>query len=266
MKINYKNTALSLLDNPMSFPMNVPEYTKVMTLAEEEDFKYSIRMAVSTAGFKEAWKNNVQYVTRPFWDAYARSQSKIKTVVQETAFEEAGTLIIPWKDHTQTIFYALRTNGVKESWDYEVMIMMFTKSPHSEEFGLDLFLYLSKEDNDCRERIWKGFEEQGRDIAYWIADLMCFKTFLKYAEVETKIVNAKRKEKHLGEKYVNETDYKVQILDSTYFTTISRTDGFGVRGHFRFQPWGPGLTQKRLQWIEAYQKEGYTKTAKILSQ
>lgn len=193
MKINYKNTALSLLDDPMKFPMYIPEYTKEMTLGEEKEFEHSIRMAVSTAGFKKDWKENVQYVTRPFWDAYARSQSKIKTVVQETVFEEAGTLIIPWKDHTQTFFYALRTNGQKENWDYEVMIMLFTKSPHSEEFGLDLFIYLSKEAEDCRERIWKGFVDQGRESSYWIADLMCFKTFLKYADVETKIVNAKRK-------------------------------------------------------------------------
>lgn len=74
------------------------------------------------------------------------------------------------------------------------------------------------------------------------------------------------KEKHLGEKYVNETNYKVEILDSTYFTTISRTEGFGVNGHFRFQPWGPNMSQRKLQWIAAYEKEGYTRKAKILSQ
>jgi hypothetical protein len=267
MKINYKNTALSILDDTKTFPFYLPEYTKEMNFVEEEKFKYSIRMAVSTSGFIESWKSNVQYVTRPFWDAYAKSQGKIKSVVQETEFEDAGTLIIPWKNHTQTIFYALRTNGKKgEEWDYEVLIQMFTKSPHHHEFGLDLFVYMAKQGEDFRERIWKGFVEQRRDSSYWIADLMCFKTFLKYVDVETKIVNANKKEKHLGEKYVNETNYKVQILDSTYFTTISRTEGFGVSGHFRLQPWGPGLTQKRLQWISAYEKDGYTKRAKILIQ
>lgn len=267
MKINYKNTALSLLDDPTKFPFYLPEYTKDMTLVEEETFKYSIRNAVATSGFIDSWKNNVQYVTRPFWDAYSRSQSKIKSVVQETVFEEAGTLIIPWKNHTQTIFYALRTNGQKgDEWDYEVLIQMYTKSPHSDEFGLDLFVFMAKEGEDFRERIWKGFVEQGRDSSWWIADLMCFKTFLKYVDVETKIVNANKKEKHLGEKYVNETNYKVQILDSTYFTTISRSEGFGVKGHFRLQPFGTGMSQKRLQWIADYQKEGYTKKAKILNQ
>lgn len=266
MKISYKNTALGVLDNPDKFEFYLPEYTVAMTLGDEETFKYSVKQAIITSGFKENWLNNIQYVTAPFHQAYVKSQSKIKTVVMETVFEEAGTLIIPWKNHTQTIFYAIRTNGQKEQWDYEVLILMFTKSPHSEEFGLDLFVYLSKESSDFRERIWKGFLETGRDSSWWIADLMCFKTFLKYAEVETKIVNGNRREKHLGEKYVNEVPYKVQILDSTYFTTISRTDGFGVRGHFRLQPYGPSMAQKRLKWISAYEKEGYTRTAKIITQ
>ena len=265
MKINYKNTALSFLEDPLTFPFYVPEYSIEMTLGEEEEFKYSIRKAVLTSDFKESWLNNIQYVTKPFHEAYSRSQSKIKSVVTETIFEEAGTLIIPWKNHTQTIFYALRTNGEKIDWDYEVMIIMFTKSPHSDEFGLDLFVYLSKEDKDFRERIWKGFIDQQRDSSWWIADLMCFKTFLKYADIETKIVNGKRKENHLGQKYVNETIYKVQILDSTYFTTISRTEGFGVRGHFRLQPFGSNLSNKKLIWITDYQKTGYTKQAKILN-
>lgn len=146
------------------------------------------------------------------------------------------------------------------------MIMMFTKSPHSEEFGLDCFVYLSKADKDYREYIWKGFLDQGRDCAWWVSEILLFKTFLKYADIETKIVNGKRREKHCGEKYVNETNHKVEILDSTYFTTISRTEGFGVSGHFRFQPFGPGMAQKRLQWIADYQKSGYTRTAKILTQ
>jgi hypothetical protein len=264
MKINYKNTALGILENPDDFPIYIPEYTVPMTLGEEETFKYGVRQAIKSSGFKDDWLNNIQYVTGPFYKAYQKSANKIKAVVTETEFEEAGTLILPWHNHTQTIFYALRTNGDKDNWEYEVLITMITKSPHSEEFGLDLFVYMAKEGSDFIERIWKGFLEQGRDSLWWITDLMIFKTFLKHVEVETKIVNGKKKEKHLGEKYVNETDYKVQILDSPYFTTISRTEGFGVSGHFRWQPYGPGMSQKRLQWISDYVKEGYTRTATIL--
>lgn len=267
MKINYKNTALGLLNDPSTFKFYLPEYTKEMTLAQEEEFKFSIKTAVASSGFNEHWLKNIQFVTMPFWNAYARSQAKIRTVVQQTEFEDAGTLIIPWKNHTQTIFYALRTNGkTGDDWNYEVMIQLFTKSPHSEKFGLDLFVYMSNTFEDFRERIWKGFVDQGRDSSYWIADLMCFKTFLRYCDIETKIVNAKRKDRHLGEKYVNETDSNVEILDSTYFTTISRTEGFGVNGHFRLQPHGPNNSKRKLIWISDFEKSGYTRQAKILSQ
>lgn len=265
MKINYKNTALGFIKDPENFPFYLPDYTHEMTFAEGEAFKKSIIKSTNGSGFKESWLTNIQYVTMPFYDAYNRSRDKIRPEVTSVEFQEAGTLIIPWPRHTQTIFYAIQTTGKKENWEYSVLMMIFTKSPHSEKFGLDLFVYLSNRDEDFIERIWKGYVDSGRDSSWWIADLMCFKTFLKYVEAETKIVNAKRKEKHCGEKYVNETDYKVEILNSTYFTTISRTEGFGVTGHFRMQPYGPGLSQKRLQWISDYQKTGYTRQAKILN-
>jgi hypothetical protein len=264
MKINYKNTALGFLEDPMNFKIYCPEYTTEMTLQEEKQFIDSLREATLKNPLREQWLNNVQYVTVPFYEAYHKAAPKIKPMIQQTAFEEAGTLIIPWKGHTQTIFYGLLANGNKENWQYEVMLIMFTKSPHHDEFGLDLFVYLGyRNDANYRERLWKGFADQGRDVSWWIADLMQFKTFLQHADVETKFVSGGRREKHLGEKYVNETKYKIEVLDSTYFTTISRTEGFGVTGHFRWQPYGPGRSGKKLIWISDFVKEGYTRTAKI---
>lgn len=270
MKINYKNTALGFLEDPMNFKIYCPEYTTAMSLKEEKEFIDSLRKAFLNSPMREHWLTNIQYVTVPFYEAYCKAAPKIKEMIPQTQFEEAGTLIIPWQGHVQTIFYGLLANGNKEDWQYEVMLIMFTKSRLTDEFGLDLFVYLPKKGDEAnadkyRELMWKGFHDQGRDVSWWIADLMRFMTFLKYADTETKFVNGGRKEKHLGEKYINETKYKVEILDSTYFTTISRTEGFGVRGHFRWQPWGPGMTQKKLIWISDFVKEGYTRTAKILT-
>jgi hypothetical protein len=208
-------------------------------------------------------------VTQPFYKAYWQSRYKIKEVVQNTAFEDSGTLIIPWPNHVQTFFYVIRMNGDKENWDYEIMLTLFTRATgrdhEQDSFGLDLCIYIGKEEKQFADIVWKGFTDQGRDQVWWLTELMCFKTFLKFAEVQTKIVNGKRKEVHLGEKYLND-NRRIEILDSTYFTTISRTEGFGVKGHFRLQPWGPGLCNKRLQWISDFEKHGYTRKAKILSQ
>jgi hypothetical protein len=70
------------------------------------------------------------------------------------------------------------------------------------------------------------------------------------------------------QKYVNESAEAVEILDSTWFTTIVRSAGFMVGaatgGFFRLQPCGPGLTEKKLIWIGPYEKKGYTKRAKVV--
>lgn len=90
--------------------------------------------------------------------------------------------------------------------------------------------------------------------------------FLKYCELETKIIKSNGRANHIGVKYVNETKSAIEVLDSTWFTTIVKSDGFMVRGHFRFQPYGPNNSLRRLQWIDGFEKEGYTRTAKVLNQ
>jgi len=265
MKINYNNTALGILDNPDSFNFHLPLHT-IPTMTEQEDrqFGNSVINAFKNSGMIKEFKKNIQYVTQPFYEAYHRSHSKIREIVLKEKFHEAGTLIIPWPHHTQTIFYFISTNGDEENWVYKILYVMFTKTPKLDTPELGVFVTMNKEDMSFKDFIWKGFVDQGRDSGWFVADLILFKTFLRYAEPETKIVCGQKKEKHCGEKYVNETNRKVEILDSTYFTTISRTEGFGVSGHFRWQPYGPGMSNKRLQWIADYEKHGYTRKAKIL--
>lgn len=89
--------------------------------------------------------------------------------------------------------------------------------------------------------------------------------FLQYAEVQTKIVNNKTGKKKIGsEKYINQTEIPVEVIDSHYYTTIMRTEGFGVRGHMRKQHYGPGRMEWKLIWIQDFEKKGYTRKAKIL--
>lgn len=270
MKISYKNTALSFLDDPFNFPMHTPGEGYSTTLDKAGDLRLlrGLQAQFAEPEFVKPFKKNIQYITQPFYDAYRKAEPKLKEVVQSTEFDDSGTLLLRWQHHTQTIFYHIQSNGNKENWQYAVMIVLFTKAKINDSYGLDAFIYLSKEEEggkggDVADYVWTGFTKEGRDMAWWISDLLLFKTFLKYAEVETKIIAGNRKDKHIGVKYVNETKNKIEILDSTYFTTISRTEGFGVRGHFRFQPYGPGMKLRRLQWIDSFEKSGYTKQAKI---
>lgn len=265
MKINYRNTALAFLDNPKNAPIHTPdEYSK--PLSKEQDYKllYSLINQFSEPGFAQYFNKNIQYITQPFYEAYRKSESKLKEVVLKTEMNDSGTFIMQWPNHTQTIFYRIKCAGNGDTDDLEAFIVMFTKTPKNDSYGLDLAVYLNKDEKSSMDVVWKGFADQGRDLAWWIADLMLFKTFMKYVEVESKVISANKKDHHIGVKYLNETNHKIEILDSTYFTTISRTEGFGVSGHFRFQPFGPHLSDRKLIWISAFKKTGYTRKAKIL--
>lgn len=93
-----------------------------------------------------------------------------------------------------------------------------------------------------------------------------FYMFKRYAQVEIKILEPKRKIKDVGCKYLNETDFTVTHLDSKWFTTLVKSDSFKVRGHFRLQACGPSYNDRKLVWINDFMKEGYTAKAKILTQ
>ena len=110
-----------------------------------------------------------------------------------------------------------------------------------------------------------GDKAESYNVAYPVQTVVTYLLFKKYAEVETKFVQAKvkKKELHKGEKYLNEEfPFKINIIDSTYFTNIVRSEGFKVSGHFALRAHGEGRRERRLVWINDYEKSGYTRTAK----
>ena len=59
---------------------------------------------------------------------------------------------------------------------------------------------------------------------------------------------------------------QIQILNSTWFTTLVKSDNFKVRGHFRLQPKKKGGEwTKEIIWVNEFVKSGYTAPAKKLT-
>jgi len=89
-------------------------------------------------------------------------------------------------------------------------------------------------------------------------------SILYFAEIETKVIQSSNKKntssRHNGVK--NSTSIPIEVIDSTWFTTIVRTEGFAVNGHFRFQPCGQSREQRKLIWIDGFEKKGYTRIAR----
>jgi hypothetical protein len=86
----------------------------------------------------------------------------------------------------------------------------------------------------------------------------------KFGEVET-IVVAKDAIRTIGDKKVaNKMPFPIRHLDSSYFKTIIRTEGFMVQGFWRNQACGKGWKEHKLIFIKAFQKHGYVRRAPAL--
>jgi hypothetical protein len=109
-------------------------------------------------------------------------------------------------------------------------------------------------------------EESAAIIAMAVFMAVALPTFLEFAELETVTLSGKPNEakraKIGDEKYLNLMDVPVEIIDSRWFRKISRDEEFGVSGHFRLQPYGPGRTQRKLIYINDFIKKGYHREAK----
>jgi hypothetical protein len=263
MKINYKNTALGLLENinPYSF-----------TICEDSDhspieYKRSVGMSVIKEFPKVAhlFKEKIQYISDPFYQAYNRSVNKLSSVLDSEPINQSGTFISKSSpSETNTIFYSITSEGKKEDFKLNAIIFFFSKETNKDKPTLAIIV--QKNAKGFKSFLSEKATNNGLDEISVIADIFSLILFLKYCDLEIKEVKGNSKAVHISTKYVNETKNNIQILDSTWFTTLVKSDSFHVRGHFRFQPCGQALKDRKLIWISDYDKEGYTRQAKVLTQ
>lgn len=112
--------------------------------------------------------------------------------------------------------------------------------------------------SDCYSFVTKEFFCDYDNDNYFAFKLL---VYLFYGEITNKYIPSKTTSK-IGNltRYVNDTKHNVTFANSLWKTNIS-TGGFAVRGHFRLQPFGEGLSKRKLIWIEEFKKEGYNRKA-----
>jgi hypothetical protein len=86
--------------------------------------------------------------------------------------------------------------------------------------------------------------------------------FLELTNPEILVVAPGKKHSQAPIGYTNTAARSVFVVDSTWNKFIVRTEGFGVRGHFRVQPCGVRNEDLRLVWISAFEKKGYVRRPK----
>jgi len=85
--------------------------------------------------------------------------------------------------------------------------------------------------------------------------------YLFYGTITTKVCKPKIKYKiNNYVSLVNPLKTDLHYVDTLWKQRIN-TEGFPVRGHFRLQPYKNN--KRKLIWIEAYQKKGYTRKAGV---
>lgn len=134
--------------------------------------------------------------------------------------------------------------------------------------GFHMSCYLNMEEGDMRQTCIQN-------LSAWYIFLL----FKKYANVETYLIEAGQKQfmevdfspidcKTPEHKAKNEAGINVTVLDSLWYTTICREEGFMVSGHFRLQPCkdSQGHWTRKIIYIAAYEKHGYHRQARIRSE
>jgi len=266
MKINYKNTALGLLDKMDHYQFRISDDGGATTFDEKMALANSIIKI--WPNLAERFNKKIQYVTEPFYNAWDKGSHKLASVLDKEPINESGVFVFkPTASETNTIFYSFETWGSGSEWEIDATILFFNNHTKSNKPSLAVVVQRRPGMPIGGSRFYAS--KRGLDAGITpksvLVDIYTMVLFLKYCELETKLVKAGKKENQIGVKYVNDTTHNIEILDSTWFTTIVKGDGFNVRGHFRFQPYGPGNTLRKLIWIADFEKEGYTRTAKVLN-
>lgn len=105
------------------------------------------------------------------------------------------------------------------------------------------------------------------DLAHYPIDMVkqmvIIEMFKKYGNTEIKIIEPHAKLK--GNTFIkNESEFKVNYLDSTWFTTTISNNPFAVKGHFRLQPKKiNGNWTKEVIFIQEFEKKGYVRKSKL---
>jgi hypothetical protein len=260
MRFNPKHTVLHFLEQgTISEPYKV--INKKMHPGQVEQFKSDIDVCFKH--FAPFFKGRVQYITQPFYDAYLAAKEKLVDVMKtESLGDASGTFVLNvGQGITKTIFYAIKHHKAEDNGSLRFIYMEFSKS---RDTGL-LILEAGALQNDAGMSFYLSdtYIRNSVDSFMIVAEFILMCLFIKYCEVETKVLkpNEKYRDKKKT-KYFNETKSSIEILDSTWFTNLVVEGTFPVTGHWKLQPYGPALSQRKLIFIDPYERHGYTRRAR----
>jgi len=233
----------------------------------------------NTAGDKivELWKyaqpefiKQINIISEPFYKSSKKAMPKLLDLYQDIIqndladFSINGTYI--YGNKTYMIHYETK----KGTQDNELFFFVFDKR------GVPKYFFIDSWKKEIWQNGWiskfeglpeKHNSDEAKKFIYSkLIIIILLDMFKKYAEIETKYLPPNKITKDINCKYVNDTKLGINILDSKWFTTLVKSDAFTVHGHFRLQPCGKDMKDKKLIWINDFMKTGYTARARKLAE
>lgn len=258
MRINYNNyPILEKIKNGSlgRLPIYEGDYLALSkTTVFQDEFKAN----------SKKFNSNINVISSPFSQAADKVKKKLGELYKKIIYEEditiSGTYV--FGEFVHCIDYVTHKDSERFSFTY----FLFSKA------GMILAFEQQYIEENKTGILWVSsvFGIDKKDFRKWIIDyqssVILFELFKRYASVETKFLPPSTKIKDSSGKYLNETKSDITFLDSKWFTTLVKSDGFLVSGHFRLQPKKvDGVWTRELIWIDEFQKSGYTSKARILS-
>lgn len=226
-------------------------------------FKIRKMIFESWQELQPAYSSNIEIISKNFLLALERSYDAFlkPELFEEIAGEFNGTLILPGGE---AICY--RFEMAQPHWDEKGQLRYGVAGDAIRIDTDGNRLVLAVIDDKAYDAVKAKLIDRHSEDAEGIFDIVIVHAlFKRYAEIRT--VDAKSIKRPLAdEPELKTTINGIRFLDASWYTTIVRKEGFGVRGHFRLQPCGPHRSDKKLIYIHEYQKNGYVRRAKLLKE
>lgn len=253
MKISYRTHPVikSLFEKDYNIPISSKDYKIFLQNNEWHDFEQNFERSWDLV--RQNCASNIDIITEPFFNAV---KDNVHKLIDAQLYKELPS-------HSGVFIYN------KASFCYYIEITDQGIYTTIIAFHGDLLSFYGTNfkvhycHKELRERYNTFDSVYVMKRLYAIIEMIVL--FKKYAAVEICNLKPGQRKKEISIKYINETGISVNILDSKWFTTLVKSDAFKVRGHFRLQPCGEGLIDRKLIWINEFQKEGYTALARKIS-
>jgi hypothetical protein len=226
--------------------------------------------------YHRIWKQNAKFFTekvvflsKPFVSASSLAYEKLWDLYSDICHNDSGSLQINGTFVYEDLVYMINHRLIQGRDLWETVLYVFTsegtplmcwiegqKNPEEDNLAWISNSYLHLVDCNSRESIIHFLSKR-------FASVIISAMFMKYASVEIVEIKAGKKAGSKKSKILNEMGIDALYLDSKWFTTLVRSEGFKVSGHFRLQPKKVnGYWTKELIWIDEFQKHGYTSHAR----